>query len=216
MLANSTCTWCRPYVAGPQLATDWNVLPEKYLAELYTRHCNFHSPNLCWTKIYWTNKPRGALPYVGRCHLPGNRPLFDVNLTPTDPFFHCSSHQMTRPFFFKISTFRAHFENLKLSVKNGKLSLKFETKKNGMHRMPPPLFWEVHTKKRPYFFDHPPIGPLFAKKGYTECPLFSFPGRHIYPSLSYSSAPPSPTPVTYIGHKWISTECYKFLTETFG
>ena len=43
-----------------------------------------------------------ALPCVGRYHLPVNRPLFDVNLTPNDPVFTHSPHSK---FQTKISNF---------------------------------------------------------------------------------------------------------------
>ena len=61
------------------------------------------------------------------------------------------------------------------------------------HRMTP--IFGSPRQKSPHFFDVHTEWPLFSTKSYTERPLFSFSGRHLYVTFIFE-CPPRPPPVT--------------------
>ena len=115
-----------------------------------------------------------------------NDPLF-IQSTPNDPLFH-----FCIKFYIKIANFcalRAHFEkfnNFEAILTENLQILPWNC--IFAHWMTP-IFGSPHQKS-PHFLVPTPNDPLFSTKSYTECPLFSFSGRHLYVTFIFECPPP--------------------------
>ena len=130
-------------------------------------------------------------------------PLFYADPTPNDPLFSFSPHPMT-PFFhfcikfyIKIANFctlRAHFEQFYDFVAILTENLQILPWNCTLAHWMTPISGSPHQKS-PYFFFFffflvpTPNDPLFSTKSYTECPLFSFYGRHLYVTFIFECPP---------------------------
>ena len=169
-------------------------------------HGKLHSWSTVPVAIYFSvpHTRGGALPCVGGYQVPVNRPpFFTPILHPMTPFFY-SVHTQWPPFFhfcikfyIKIAHFcalRAHFE--KFNNFCGNLNRKFANFALKLHfcTLNDPHFWES-TSESPHFLGAHTEWPLFSTKSYTECPLFSFSGRHLYVTFIFECPPPGHIPV---------------------
>ena len=142
---------------------------------------------------------RGVLPYVGGYQVPVNRPpFFTPTLHPMTPFFH-SVHTQWPPFFhfcikcyLKIASFcalRAHFQKFNDFVAILTENLQILPWNCTLAHWMTPISGSPHQKS-PFFLVPTPNDPLFSTKSYTECPLFSFSGRHLYVTFIFECPPP--------------------------
>ena len=177
------------------------VKNKTYLGSL----CVLHSLNYSLALI-------GGRGICGATRCPRGQPIssacimtpFLANLTPNDPVFHYILYPMQWPiFFFKISNFlhaSCTFQRLcQFSVEKGKFLLNFDKICTEW-----PLFWEIYTKKAQLFWI-PHQWPPFSTKSYTECPLFSFFGRHIPATFIFECPlPPGHRPTSILAICWIT------------
>ena len=116
-------------------------------------------------------------------------PLFWDNLTPNDPFFSFKPHPMT-PFSTLVSNFTYKLQifacfacilrNLNI-LQQFFINIKFANFGLKLHFciLNDPHFGSPHQKD-PIFFEPTLNDPPFPTKSYTQCPLLSFSGRHMY------------------------------------
>ena len=114
------------------------------------------------------------------------RPPFLFGPHPMTPFFH-----FCIKFYIKIANFcmlRAHFEKFNdfVAILTENLQI-LPCNCIFTHWMTPIL--GVHTKKAPIFLVPTLNDPLFSTKSYTERPLFSFSGRHLYVTFIFEWPP---------------------------
>ena len=141
----------------------------------------------------------GALPYVGRYRLSFDPPfctpiLHPITLcflqsTPSGPLF----STFVTNFAYKLYIF-LHFAHILRNFKDLRhFNMKFANFGLKLHfcTLNDPPFLGVHTKKDPFFFlfETTPNDPLFSTKSYTECPLLSFSGRHMYATFIFECPP---------------------------
>ena len=141
---------------------------------------------------------RGALPYVGGYQVPVNRPsFFTPTLHPMTPFFY-SVHTQWPPFFTFLSNFTeklqilarfAHFEKFNDFVAVLTENLQILPWNCTCAHWMTPISGSPH-QKAPMFLVPTPNDPLFSTKSYTEYPLFSFSGRHLYVTFIFEYPPP--------------------------
>ena len=152
---------------------------------------------MCHYPVSWA-RGGGALLYVGGYQVPVNRPPFlrrpytqwppfFIQSTPIDPlFFH-----FCIKFYIKIANFcalRAHFEKFNdfVAILTGNLQI-LPWNCTFAHWMTP--ISGSPYQKSPHFLVPTPSDPLFSTKSYTECPLFSFSGRHLYVTFIFECPP---------------------------
>ena len=119
--------------------------------------------------------------------------FFTPTLHPMTPFFH-SFHTQWPPFFhfcikfyIKIANFcalRAHFEKFNDFVAILTENLQIMPWNYTFAHWITPI-----SKKAPIFLVPTPNDPLFLTKFYTERPLFSFSGRHLYVTFIFECPP---------------------------
>ena len=163
-------------------------------------------------------RPPGALPYVGRNHMPINKPpfltkIFHPGESMTPPFTHSprSQSKPNDPLFSKLQrkpknsffsrALGAISKILQLAAKK-KHTQKKKTRRfvtqiwSNLHRKTP--YFESSRKKGIFFQSH--MTPLFLRNPDTECPLFSFLGKHgRYIPVNFISDCPSPRAETHLG-----------------
>ena len=135
-------------------------------------------------KIVGFDSGGGALPYVGRYHLPSLWPHFFRKILHPLTLFFITVHTQCRPlplfsiFWRKISNFsrasRAFQKFCQFLVEKGEFSLKFDKIYTEWRH-----FLGSSHQERPNFFGSYTNDPDFSTKPYTDCLLFLFSGRHI-------------------------------------
>ena len=143
-----------------------------------------------------TDSPR-ALPYVGGYQVPVNTPpFFKPTLHPMTPFFYSVHAQWPTFFTFvsaNFSALRAYFEKCYDFVAILTENLQILPWNSIFAHWMTPILGSPHQKSSHFFLVPTPNDLFFSTKSYTEHPLFSFSGRHLYVTFILS-APGIPPP----------------------